>query len=152
MRPEDVFLLKVFGISFVAIIILAVTLLHVLSWYESVSRCPRIKFKAFKRFYALNSDRWECKSDNVVCVISTHSAFGMEIPNERESFHFGFIDYYRYKLWLRKRNKMKEDSRNMQITAKMVAAVKKDIVSNEQKANQYLTDAANNIKQILQEE
>lgn len=111
----------------VALVVMAVI------WYESIGNSVKIKFSSFKKFYDVNPYRWNlyddgvsCRRDNTYGVISTH---------------FGFIDFYRYKLWrkgLDKRDREKEHAKNMSI---IISNVKKDIENTERVAAQKLKEA-----------
>lgn len=60
-------------------------------WTTSTVCGAKIKFEKFKEYYTENPNRWKLYDDWVFYI------YGFNIY----TFHFGFIDYYRYKLWLR---------------------------------------------------
>lgn len=105
----------------------------VLIWYESIDNSTKIKFSSFKKFYEVNPYRWNLFDDGVSCRRDDTCA--------TISTHFGFIDFYRYKLWrkgLDKRDREKEYAKNMSI---IIANVKKDIENTERVAAQKLKEA-----------
>lgn len=63
---------------------------------------PKIKFTQFKNFYSVNPDRWRLQHGDVACITGI----------KRIELRFGFIDYYRYKLWRRSiiKNEAKQKS------------------------------------------
>lgn len=102
-------------------------------WSDSKGNSTKIKFSSFKKFYEVNPYRWSLCDDHVTCRID--NSFGSI------STHFGFIDFYRYKLWRRnldKRNKEKEHAKDMAI---IIANVKKDIENTERVAAQKYKEA-----------
>ena len=117
--------------------LLALILALVACWHDSIGDMPKIKFKSFKNFYELNPDRWILHDD---CVGCKSERFYTSFVADR--FHFGFVDFYRYKLWMHSLERQKENKRKAQITARMVAAVKQDIEANEKKAKKYQNEAA----------
>ena len=116
----SVFLLSISITAFLVLVII---------WFISCDT-PRIKFRDFKTFYALNPDRWYLEDDNIKCC--TNGLYDI--------FYFGLIDYYRYKLWKRNIEKRKINKTNMEITARMLEAVKEDIKKTEAKANRHIKD------------
>lgn len=83
---------------------------------------PKLKFSAFKKFYALNPNRWDLSDCWVACCgCKSGSVYT----------HFGFIDFYRYKLWYRRRQKNLEKKDQAEALANIIAAVKKDIENAE---------------------
>lgn len=115
----------------------------IMCWVDSIDNTPKIKFKSFKNFYELNDKRWICYGDSVAC--NTLETFGFY----NAKFHFGFIDFYRYKLWQRSIARAKENQRKARITAEMVAAVKKDIAASEENAQQYQNEAVRTLWSII---
>lgn len=143
---------KWFIIIFGGMILLSAILVSIACWADSIGNTPKIKFKSFKNFYELNPDRWRLHDDTVGCKIDFKSMGNFNICINDDKFHFGFIDFYRYKLWKNNLDKRKENKRKAQITASMVAAVKQDIASNEQKAQQYQDEAVQTLWTILKQE
>ena len=149
MRPEDVCFLKMFGTFLGFALLIAFILILLFIWQESIGSTPKIKFKSFKNFYELNPDRWRLHDDTVGCKIDFKSMGNFNICINDDKFHFGFIDFYRYKLWKNNLDKRKENKRKAQITARMVAAVKQDIETNEKKAQQYQDEAVQTLWTVL---
>lgn len=93
----------------------------------------KIKFSSFKKFYDVNPYRWNLCDDGVTC--RRDDTYGTV------STHFGFIDFYRYKLWrkgLDKRDREKEHAKDLAI---IIANVKKDIENTERVAAQKYEEA-----------
>lgn len=63
----------------------------------------KIKFKAFKKFYSINPERWKLHAASVTCKIvneSKSSYRGLFYEYEKEEFRFSFWDYLRYQKFL----------------------------------------------------
>lgn len=86
--------------------------------------CPKIKFNNIKNFYSVNPRRWGLQSDYVICYTY---GYGRDDINLR----FGFIDYYRYKLWHKNIIKHKNEQENSKKMAEVIALVKDDIANAE---------------------
>ena len=102
-------------------------------WLVSLGDCPKIKFSSFKKFYEINPDRWHLSDDYVAC--RKDNSFGIISTN------FGFVDFYRYKLWRMnsdRRDRQKSRTKNL---ADIIACVKKDIEHTEQVAAQKYKEA-----------
>lgn len=129
MRLEDIVVLTVLtGLPLVFGLVWMIT-----RWSDSKGNSARIKFSSFKKFYEVNPYRWSLFDDGVSCRRDDTCA--------TISTHFGFIDFYRYKLWRRnldKRNKEKEHAKDMAI---IIANVKKDIENTERVAAQKYKEA-----------
>lgn len=125
---DAIMLVIILMFSFMLLFGILVLVLH---WSDGLGHgTPRIKFRDFKTFYALNPDRWYLEDDNIKCC--TNGLYDI--------FYFGLIDYYRYKLWKRNIEKRKINKTNMEITARMLEAVKEDIKKTEAKANRHIKD------------
>lgn len=107
------------------LLILVSLLVMVMNWCFEKETMARIKFSAFKKFYALNPDRWDLTDSYVICRSKQDSWI------YRDSFSFGFIDFYRYKLWYYKDEKDCEEKQKAKELARMIVAVKKDIENAE---------------------
>ena len=83
------------GVLFTALLVMFI------DWKESSGKHPRIKFEDFKKFYALNHNRWYIYDARVECRIPWTNAWS----GSNESFVFNFVDYYKDKLWYRNLNK-----------------------------------------------
>lgn len=129
-----------------SILLIVVSLICVITWLESRGNYPKIKFKSFKNFYALNKDRWKLYPGNVACATRNGTIGSLYYD---AAFHFGFIDYYRYQLWKRRLDKFEEDNRKAEIIARMVAAVKKDIAASEENAQRYQNEVVRTLWSII---
>lgn len=125
---------SIIALAFIIGLPLAIALIvMIIFWYESIGNSIKIKFSSFKKFYDVNPYRWNLFDDGVSCRRDDTCA--------TISTHFGFIDFYRYKLWRRsldKRDKEKEHAKDMAI---IIANVKKDIENTERAAAQKLKEA-----------
>lgn len=101
------------------------------------TRFPKIKFTQFQKFYSVNHDRWNLDSDYVSCYTNKQNYVCLR---------FGFVDYYRYKLWHRNiiKNKFKQEA-NKQM-AEIIVSVKQDIAESEAKAKQMQEEFLNTLK------
>lgn len=106
-------------------LILASLLVMVIDWCFEKGTMARIKFSAFKKFYALNPDRWDLANSYVICRSEQGSLIHCDL------FSFGFIDFYKYKLWYYKDEKDCEEKQKAKELARMIVAVKKDIENAE---------------------
>ena len=142
------FVLIFFGVLIGILIFLG----FVSDWATESPDIAKIKFKAFERFYSINPDRWELEDGCVICRIynDKEKQYGGLFHNyTKEWFRFGFMDYQKYKKFKRKieRNKFKE--KNMQITSRMLKAVREDIENMESLAQKQQSEAMDNIRSIL---
>lgn len=77
--------------SVIFIVVLALFVM-VAIWYTTTCGDSKIKFEKFKEYYTENPNKWQLYEDWVFYIKGLHVY----------SFHFGFIDYYRYRIWLHK--------------------------------------------------
>lgn len=97
----------------------------------------KIKFTQFKNFYSVNPDRWRLQSSDVACLTGTITTVELR---------FGFIDYYRYKLWRRGIIKNKAKQRKVKEMDEVITAVKRDIAASEAKAKRMQEEFLNTLK------
>ena len=100
---------------------------------------PKLKFSSFKKFYALNPNRWDLHDSWASCC-------GLE--GGTIYIRFGFIDFYRYKLWYIRREMNREKKTQAKSLASIVAAVKKDIENAELHAQFKYGQAAKIIMKV----
>lgn len=113
---------------------------------------PKIAFKAFKKFYSINPDRWTLDKASVICQIVNEeksSYRGLFYTYDNERFYFTFFDYLRYKRFCKRLAKDKLNAEHMESTAKMLGMVKKDIANMESLAEQQKKQAMENFDSIL---
>lgn len=123
---------------FIISMILGVYLLGMLiGWSCAVEHGIKIKFSAFKKFYAINPGRWSIYEDHVSCNTISFS---------REDFHFGFIDFIRYQWWFRGYKKRVRVEKENEIMKKLVDSVKRDIEKTEREARRYQDEAKEHMK------
>lgn len=116
----------IFLIILGAAFILAKLFSDLFDWRYDHRNWPRIKFKDFTKFYALNPARWIIGADFVKCTIN---------EKECEGFEFSFIDFCKYKRWKRNLDGHKRDAENMESIQRMMDAVKEDIDAAKAKEN-----------------
>lgn len=97
---------------------------------------PKIKFTQFKNFYSVNPDRWRLQHGDVACITGA----------KRIELRFGFIDYYRYKLWRRSIIKNEAKQKKSKEMDEVITAVKRDIAASEAKAKQMQEEFLNTLK------
>lgn len=120
--------------------------------YELDKNCPKIEFKAFKKFYSINPDRWTLGQGYVICKIvneSKSSYRGLFYTYDNERFYFTLPDYIKYKRFRKQLEKDKLNAKHMESTAKMIGMVKKDIANMEDLAEQHKKKAMENFDTIL---
>ena len=66
-----------------------------------------------------------------------------------DHFSFGVIDFYRYKLWRKRRDKMLENQVQAKSIERMVESVKRDIKNMELLSQQEINKAKTNMKYIF---
>jgi len=115
----------------VLIIVLAISafvagLFAILEYFDNRCGYPKIDFKSFKKFYVLNPSRWTCHSGYVDCY--TGKGFGYD------KFSFGFIDYYKYRCWIKAQERKHTENIHNESKQRMMDAVKQDIANSEAEA------------------
>jgi hypothetical protein len=105
---------------------------------------PEITFEAFQKFYNINPERWEPRDDYVCCV----TKINYDMIWKSEKFQFNYLDYQRYKKWLKNKQEYDKKLKHAQSTAKMIAAVKQDIEKLE-KISDAEINKAKSIIEIL---
>lgn len=104
-----------------------VGLFLIINAFENTHGYPKIDFKSFQKFYALNPDRWNCKPNYVICHTDDRVwAY--------ENFDFGVRDYYKYRFWLIKQVRKKTEDAHNSSKQRMMDAVKQDIANSEAEA------------------
>ena len=127
-------------IIFTIIILCFALLFMFICWFDSKGNTPKIKFSSFKKFYAINPYRWNLYDDSVSCRIDN--------PFGTISTHFGFIDFYRYKLWRNSLDKKNQDKKYAKDMSIIIANVKRDIANTERIAKQKYEQAEDIMDQI----
>lgn len=128
----------------VSSILLVIFLMLLVEWATSKVYGPKLKFSSFKKFYTLNPGRWDFCDGCVICKSDVDYGFG----RRKDYFTFGFVDFYRYKLWYKKLEKDDKKNRDAESLAYMMASVKKDIESTEVEVQRYYKKAANIIQEV----
>lgn len=136
---DGLMLLALLG-TYVFIALCVVIIFMIIHWREYVGDDPKIKFSSFKKFYAVNPDRWTLNNCYVSCY--RHDTVGSILT------HFGFIDFYRYKLWRKQMAKRDLDKKRAKDMAVIIASVKRDIANTERIAKQKYEQAEDIMDQI----
>jgi len=137
---------QIFGIIILVVIFLIVFMgIPIVNWWVDGHGYPKIKFSAFKKFYAINQNRWELYDGHVMC--KSDSKYGGTLVMDH--FSFGVIDFYRYKLWRKRRDKMLENQVQAKSIERMVESVKRDIKNMELLSQQEINKAKTNMKYIF---
>lgn len=127
-----IFVLLVFGLPIFILLMVAI-----------IPSCPtdhgfaEIEFESFKKFYDINPERWELYDEHVCCA--TDIKYGMIWNSEK--FQFNYLDFQKYKKWLKNKKSRDKEMANMQSTAKMIAAVKQDIEKLERMSDTEINKA-----------
>lgn len=133
----------------VCVAVLLVFFWWMISWCYAKSTRPKIKFKSFKTFYELNPDRWDLYDDHIACKVIDHNGACKGLLTHKELFRFGPIDFLKYKSWMWHQERHENKLNNAEVTARMIASIKYDIETIEQRANKYQNKAANDLQHIL---
>lgn len=126
-------------IIFLGLLFICALLICLAVWRENRGPFPRIKLKDFKKFYALNPERWDIAHDYVGCKTS---------GAKYEYFSFGFIDYMKYLSWKDELESDEKTKTSMESIQRMLDAVKEDIA--KVKAREA-TDSMAGITQLLKD-
>ena len=68
---------------------------------DDLQKYPKIKFKSFKKFYAVNPSRWKLEDKYVMCIwdnrySNEYKKYGY-YENDYIRLRFGFLETYWYK-------------------------------------------------------
>lgn len=106
-------------------IVVGVPSFLIYTWIIYERGYPLLDFKSFKKFYALNPNRWQCDDTYVECRVDTCYY---------ERFNFNILDFYQYRMWNRRRMNMKQQEKSNKSIQRMMDAVKIDIANSEAEA------------------
>ena len=109
----------------------SIGLIIIFIYWRCESKGPKMKYRDFRKFYALNPDRWYLCPSNVYC----------KTKDGDENFNFGFIDFWRYKFWFRSKKKGKRNAEYAKATQRMLDAVKQDVKSTKSVADTQIITA-----------
>lgn len=121
------------------IVLCACVLISTITYFEEKNGA-KLKFKAFKSFYNINPDRWDLYDGSVKCKGTS---------NSKEYFHFGLIDYIKYKFWRRNLGKRKVEEQHAESIARMIDAVKQDVKRMDLMSQSELEQAKKEITYIF---
>ena len=85
----------------------------------------KIEFDSLKKFYPINPNKW------TLCE-------GYVMYNSMTLFKFNFIDYWRYRSWLKQQRKMKKIIESNDALAAVIQDVKADIAKFEAENEAYI--------------
>lgn len=102
------------------------------AYFDAKHIANKIDFDSVKKFYPINPDKWVLDDGDVMY-------------NRMTSFRFSFIDYWRYRSWLKKQRKMQKDKKQNDAIAAVIKDVKKDIAKFEAKNKAYIEQQLNDI-------
>ena len=108
----------------IIVLVIAAAITLVIRWAVETYETAKMKFNDLKKFYPLNPGRWTLHDDCVWCETNKHI----------DCFSFGFIDYYRYKLWRHKKKCEKNKKDDLQAISRMLDVVKEDVENSQRKA------------------
>lgn len=92
----------------------------------------KIEFDSVKKFYPINPNKWRLGE-------------GYVVYNGMQKFRFNFIDYWRYRSWLKKQRKFQAMEAQNDALAAVIKDVKKDIAKFEAKNDAYVEQQLNSI-------
>lgn len=119
------FLLQISFWTLIATLLVTLGILF-LNWLFERSNVKNvIKFKSFKSFYNINPGRWELKNNYVEFKRPNYSYYFSDYKTYY--FGFGFIDYYKYKLWKHSLKKQREQIKSCKEMQEVLNIVKADI-------------------------
>ena len=128
----------------IAVLLLFVLIYALITWCESPRNSPKIKFKSFVKFYDVNPNRWNLYDEYIECRIDDKS-WNYSV----ESFSFGFIDFWRYKFWLKMQKRAERNKQHTESTSRMIAAVRRDIDKKNEAAKRKQDEAINIIIELM---
>lgn len=93
----------------------------------------RIGFGTFKALYNANPERWHLWETYVTSKIYEEEEHGDDWIIERTSseadYYFSFLDYARYRLWKRRRDKLEQREKNNAVLEKHIQAWREDLAA-----------------------
>ena len=113
------------------IVLLFCIIISTITYFENTGGA-KLKFKTFKSFYNINPDRWDLYDGSVICKDKDY---------RKQYFHFGLIDYIKYKFWRRNLDKHEKEKEEAESIARMIDTVKEDIRRMDLCAQQELEQA-----------
>ena len=95
------------------------------AYFDALSTKNKIEFDSVKKFYPINPNKW--------CLCN-----GYVIYNGMQEFRFNFIDYWRYRSWLKKQRKFQAMEAQNDALAVVIKDVKNDIAKFEAENENYV--------------
>lgn len=118
----------IFIIALIGAIGFTIIIVQLLGWHEEKVTSNKISFNSFKKFYELNPKRWIVHYGSVTCKTAKNACDNDDV------FCFKFIDYYKYRSWLKQQENIKRQNIDIEATKRMMEAVKEDIAKSEAEA------------------
>ena len=94
-------------------------------WCADGRGWAKIKYKDFRKYYALNPNRWNCRQFSVI-----YTNYMSTFEEMREYFNFSFIDFCRYSLWQWKLAREESRKRNAESMQRMIDDINKTEAQN----------------------
>lgn len=105
-----------------------------------------IDFESFKKFYNINPDRWELHDEYVCCATKIE----YDMIWKSENFQFNYLDYQKYKKWLKNKQEYDKKLKHAKSTAEMIAVVKQDIEKLEKMSDAEINKAKSIIEILFE--
>lgn len=133
---------------FIGIVLLGVILGFLIymfdNWkHQSFSDSQYIKFKTFISFYNINPEHWSFGD-----LYKNKIYFESYYPRANQIYKFNFIDYYRFRIWDKQREKKKKKQKELQNISEMIEVIKYDLSQLEEENQAKMQIAAKNIRDI----
>lgn len=130
---------------FILIILLTVIIVHISDYFfdkrEYIGNLPKIKYKDFMNIYKINPKKYTLM-DNYVRI------YGRDI-----GFSFGFFDYYKYKLFRKRKSKIEErkaiNKKQQEMLKVIIQEVEKDIDTYKNKSKDEIEQAREITEKIM---
>lgn len=110
---------------------------------QSFSGDQYIKFKTFISFYNINPEHWSFGD-----LYKNKIYFESYYPRARQTYKFNFIDYYRFRIWVKQGEKKKKKQKELQNISEMIEVIKYDLSQIEEENQANMQSAAKNIRDI----
>ena len=132
-------------IIFALILVIFITcyLIYICHLPDSWAHPVRIKFSDFEKWYAIAPKKWYCYDWQVKKIMD---------PYDLDIYCiFGFIDSYRYMLWLNKEKEKEEKVKNNIKLAKVLSSVQEDIDNYIKEIDKETEKAKDDYEKIIRE-
>ena len=110
--------------------------------HKKINDFPRIKFSIFKKYYFINPESWELRSER---VIKGHDG---SITSKDPCFTFNFIDFWKYKIFLKTLQKQEKHKEDDKVYIKLLELVQEDINKLKSQTIKDNTEAMNTVIEV----